>query len=407
MRQIHILTFFLVLLSLTLGVTNTYGQNNKKTNLEAKQKKLQKDISYTRKLINETKNQRQASLSQISLLNNQINNRKALIRSYGVEITMLEQKVASNKKLIIDLQKEIENLKIDYASLIEQSYKTRNKMDKWVFIISSEDFYQGYQRYKYLERINDIRREKVDRIVNAQKELEKTNIVLEQQKQQRVGLMIEKETETSKLNDNKTVKQRKANQLRTKEKELKNKLKKQQRENTKIRNQIKKIIRDLANKNIKTNKTVKKTDWEIALAKDFISNKGKLPWPTANGKVTDGYGAKRHPDFPNIEIINDGVNIRCEKGTVARSVFKGVVTDIFLVPQGKAVMVEHGNYFTVYKNLSDVYVAVGDEVDTKQAIGMVHTLASTNETMLQFMIWYHKGTSTSTQNPASWVYRLK
>ncbi len=411
MKRIHALSCLLIFSMFLTFSLPLSAQKDEKAKLEAKQKKLQKEIKYTRKLINETKSKRMASLSEIALLNNQINNRKALIRSYGVEISMLEQKVAENKRLIKELENKIVNMKKEYARLIEQSYKTRNQMDKWVFIFSSEDFYQGYQRYKYIERINDFRKEKIERIQEAQEELRHANELLEAQKQQRVDRMIQKETETSELNENKREKQSKASQLRAEENSLRAKLVKKQKEDAAVRAKLKKIIEEILrkkNKGKKPGSKITKTDWEIKLAKDFISNKGKLPWPTPNGKVVLKYGTYPHPDFPSIKLNNDGVDIRCEKGTISRAVFKGEVMQIVKLPtKGVAVMVNHGDYITVYKNLAEIYVAEGDRLETKQEIGKVYTNPNTNETIFHFELWKIKGQSALPNNPAGWVYRLK
>jgi septal ring factor EnvC (AmiA/AmiB activator) len=408
MKRIHFISILLIFSFLAFSTNSLFAQKAEKAKLEAEQKQLHKKIKKTRLLIQETKNKRRASLNEISLLNNQINNRKALIRSYGLEIQLIERQVDENKRLIGDLNNELVSLKKEYGRLIEQSYKTRNKMDKWVFIFSSEDFYQGFQRFKYIERIGDFRKDKVERIIKAQEELIATNELLGVQKQERVDVMIEKETETSSLNRNKQNKQRKANELRSRENELRNKLKKQQQQDAVYRKKIKELIKKLARGKQKNGNREKKTDWEIALAKNFTANKGKLPWPTPNGSVISKYGKHPHPDFPNLVLVNDGVDIRCEKGTISRAVFKGEVIGIMTLPtKGKAVLVNHGDYITVYKNLSDVYVVEGDKLDTKQEIGLVYTDNNTKETVLHFEIYKTTGDVPQTQNPAGWIYRLK
>ena len=138
------------------------------------------------------------------------------------------------------------------------------------------------------------------------------------------------------------------------------------------------------------------------LANNFTTNKGKLPWPVERGVITESFGKQKHPVLAGIEIYNNGVKITTEKGASARAIFDGTVSRILNIPgAGKAIILSHGDYFSVYNNLSDVFITIGQSIKTKQEIGLVTTKSNTNETVTELQIW--KGNKKL--NPAQWLYR--
>ena len=191
-------------------------------------------------------------------------------------------------------------------------------------------------------------------------------------------------------------------------------IREKQRKADAIDRQIEKLIRDAIAKSNeasgnKTTSTARESTFALnaeakELAANFTSNKGKLPWPiNKGGVVVKQYGKHRHPQLPNVTTFNSGVEIATEKGTQARSVFKGTVLEIQqLKGANKAVYIQHGDYITVYNNLATVSVKKGDKVDTKQALGTVFSNPVTGKTMLKFLIYQN----TKRMNPADWIFRM-
>lgn len=144
------------------------------------------------------------------------------------------------------------------------------------------------------------------------------------------------------------------------------------------------------------------TPEEKNLSGGFANNRGKLPWPVDRGFISGKYGKQKHPIFKHVEVNNKGIYFRSPSGTNARAVFEGVVTRRFSLPgSGNAVIIQHGNYRTVYGNLTSVYVREGDRVKAKQPIGEIYVDGATGEAELQFQIW-----SGSTMiNPEGWITR--
>ncbi len=390
----------LILFVLTMFFVLPAGAQNKRK-LEHSKRKLESKIRYTRKLLNETKHQKRASLNELSLLNNQIRNRKDLIALYNKEIKQADLEIDEIKDEIGGLEANLKKLKKEYGELIYQSYKARNQYDQWMFVFSSEDFYQAYRRIKYLREINEYRREKADDIVKKENQLKKRIAELEELKDSRLKLLIAKEKETDALLNDKSEKQRKVNSIIKKEKELKRQLAQQQREWKKLNDEIRRMIASQMRKNGKNNnRRIPLTPQEKKLSASFVSNKGKLPWPSQRGQITSHFGKHPHPNL-HVTIDNKGVDIRCEKGAFARAVFEGKVVKIIQITNYKAVLIQHGNYFTVYSNLSDVYVSVGDVVKTKQKIGQIGVDRNSGETILHFELWSSR--TKTPLNPESWI----
>lgn len=398
--RIRVQTAFLLLFVFLL--INPVQSQDKKT-LEKSKRKLENQIGYTRKLLNETATKKKASLNDLSLLNRQIKNRQELIDVYNREIKQADAEILNLRNQIADLKKDLERLKEEYGILVYQSYKSRNQVDQWMYIFSADDFYQAYNRIKYIKAIGETRKEAAARIYKKEASLNDEITKLEDLKKSRLELMTSKEQEARELITDKSQKQEAVNGIVKKEKELKHELAQQQKEWQKLNDEIKKIIESQMKKTNSGNKEDKRiplTPEEKLLAENFVGNRGKLPWPSERGQITSAFGPHPHPQL-RITIDNKGVDIRTEQGAKARAVFEGKVIRIIQLGKFKAVLIQHGSYFTVYSNLSDVYVTEGDKVATKQELGLVGTSSETNETILHFELW---SSSTNTpQNPEYWI----
>ena len=144
--------------------------------------------------------------------------------------------------------------------------------------------------------------------------------------------------------------------------------------------------------------TFKEKSGSAELAADFSNNRGRLPWPVARGQIVGRFGVGKHPIL-NIQVDNDGVDIATNKGSNARVVFDGEVTQVISIPGGnRTVLIRHGTYFTVYNNLSFVSVKKGDRVKRGQDLGRIYT-DSNGDTILNFQV----RSGSTKQNPESWL----
>jgi septal ring factor EnvC (AmiA/AmiB activator) len=338
------------------------------------------------------------------------------------------------------LKKELVVLKEDYAKMILKSYKSRSEQSRAMFLLSSESFLQAYKRAQYMKQYASYRKTQGQEIQQKSEELLVFNDKIGVQKQEKEKLLQEKQKEKNELEKEKQVQQEIAKAIKKDKKQIIAEIKKKQQETRAIDNQIEKLIKAAiaaANKkaaeanrkkveaNRKENPTSTKivskateiaeskaieTSTKIVLttegqivANNFKANKGRLPWPVEKGFVSLPYGDQPHPVYKTLIVHNSGVEIATDQGATARAVFGGeVISVMILSPVNKAVMIQHGDYFTVYQNLSSVNVAKGDKVSIKQALGKIRTNGDSGKTVLKFTI----SQNTTYNNPASWLNNM-
>jgi len=275
-----------------------------------------------------------------------------------------------------------------------------------MYVFASSDFNQAYKRLSYLQQYAEFRKKQTEDINRLESVLIVKNGELLAERTEKQGLLSAELDQKSTLAQEKNLHQKIYASLETKEEELKKEIKEKQKERQQMQMAIDRIIAEEIRLAQKKNAT-KKGEWSLtpeakALANGFTANKGKLPWPVEKGTITDKYGVHSHAVLKTIKINNFGIGISTNKGATARVVYAGEVSKVIVIPgAGKAVIVRHGDYLTVYGNLKEVYVAAGDQVKVKQIIGEVVTIDGKTE--LQFQI--HKGVKGTTLDPALWLYK--
>ncbi len=400
LRNHFIFLFFILLIPLS-----SFGQS--KADLERQRKKLQKEIAQINSLLFKSKNKEKTLLSDLNDLNKRIKVRQKLIETIEKETKELERDIKNNEKQVAVLQKHLEDLKKEYAEMVRQSYKSKAKQSRLMFILSSENFLQAYKRIQYIQQYARYRKQQGEEIVLETVKLQNLNDYLTELKTGKEALLMVNKKESDSIKKEKSVREGMVKSVKKKEKKYLAQIRKKQRAERDIERKIEKIIRDAIAKSNKKSK-VKSSGFKLTpeakiLEKSFIANKGKLPAPVKRGVVVRHYGKQPHPTLKGITIESTGVHYATEKGAYARVVFNGKVLAIQLLPgKKKAVLVQHGNYISVYKNLDNVLVSKGDLVKTKQEIGKIHTDKTTGKTILVFVLF--KGTKR--ENPENWVYKL-
>lgn len=404
-----------VLLTILLGLLLIYpalAQDSKKK-LELQKAKIEADIQYTNKLLDQTKKNKQITLEQLVMINKQINKREELIGSIGYEIINLDKQINGTADTIKQLNETIQKLKDEYARMIYFAQKNQGSYSRLMFIFSAKDFNQAYQRTKYFQQYSSYRQNQVRVIKESQEELNKKRALLEEQKKEALVLKKMEESEKQKLSKEKSAQDQAVQNLSKQEKELLKKIK----DNEKAARRLQKAIEDLIAAEIeKARKAAVKTGTkptpenkfaltpaEMQLSSNFASNRGRLPWPTERGVIAATYGEHDHPVLKGIKTKNNGVDIATEKGHIARSIFDGEVTSTMTLPNyHNVVIIRHGEYLTVYSNLDQLYVKKGDKVKIKEKIGVIHT-DDNGKTTIHFELWHGK----TLQNPESWILKSR
>ncbi len=410
----HYLRTFILTLFLGFLLATPASTQESKKKLEQQKAKIEEDIQYTNKLLDQTKKSKQVSLNELVILNKQISKREELIGSINNEINQLNNEINHTTDTIRQLNQTIKRLKEEYARMIYFAQKNQSSYSRLMFIFSAKDFNQAYQRTKYFQQYSSYRRNQV-RVINENQEvLNKKIALLESQKKETLALKKMEESEKHKLSQQKSLQNETVAKLGKQEKDLLKKIK----ENEKAARKLQKAIEDLIAAELEKARkaSIKKTGTkptpenkfalspaEMQLSSSFAGNKGRLPWPTERGVVAATFGEHDHPVLKGIKTKNNGVDIATEKGQIARSVFDGEVTSTMTLPNyNNVVIIRHGEYLTVYSNLDQLYVKKGDKVKTKQKIGMIQT-DETGKTTMHFELWYGK----NLQNPEQWILKSR
>lgn len=389
MRKITYQIFiFLMFFSINV-ICNAQSVND----LEQQVNKLQSEIKTSQNLLKKTSKNKETTIREVELLQAQIKKRDDLIKTYEKQLALLNKETKGYKKDISNLQNELEKNRKEYADLLVIHYRNRNSLNNLLFIFSSEDFNQAIRRMRYIQQFNELLKHKMTEIDDTKSDIKKRINKNETDKKRIEKLNNTEKKERDELNKDKKQLNDKIAKLKKQEKSIKNDIAQKEKETKNLQVKIKKIIEEELAKR-KANAEI-----DTKLATKFESNKGKLPWPVSSGVVTKKYGKNPHPTQSKVVVMNNGIDISTDQGANALCVFDGQVATVFNTGSTNVVMVRHGTYFTLYANLDKVYVKSGDKVKTGEKLGLVHTGASDNMTILHFEVWNDKNNT----NPEGWL----
>ncbi len=400
-------TFLLFIITCFISLSS-FGQTQAQKELEEKRERLQDEIKQINNLLSQKRKEKSNILTELEDLDQKIRVRKQLIKLTNRQANLIIKQINDNIKRMENLRADLKNLKEDYGQMIQKSYKSKSNQSRLMFLLSSENFFQAYKRLQYIKQYTTYRKEQGKEIQDKTLELQNLNKDLFQQQKDKEELIAENKVAQKVLEADLKIQKELIGSIKAKESEYAAQIKKKQRETDAIDRQIDKLIEEaIAKSNVASGNTRSTNFTLTAEAKlvdaDFKSNRGKLPWPVEKGVVVLGFGTQPHPIVKSVNIQSNGVRIATDEGSKARSVFNGKVIAVQIIKGGnKAVLVQHGNFISVYNNLSKVFVNEGDNVTTKQEIGEVFTSKSSNETLLKFMIYEN----SKTQNPANWIYQM-
>lgn len=374
----------------------TSSQSQSVKNLKSQREKTLKELEETKKMIQQTNSNEKATVNKLNLLNKDIQTRKRLIHDLNYEIQGLDQEMTRLSRKRDSLQADLEALKESYAELVRQSHYTIADESPLLFILSAEDFQQMLRRVRYMQEFQQFRKEQVARIENTQAEIDMQNQMLSENKSNKEEAVRTHKVQQDNLSRDEKKQKAMLEQLKKKKSTLLAQQKKQQKKADDLNRKIEELIAKEMSKS--EGKTLTKE--QTLIAGGFEKNKGRLPMPVEKGFISGHFGVQAHPTLEKVTVNNKGVYIQTSAGTQARAVYEGEVTSCFVMSGTTAVIIQHGNYRTVYSGLASVSVKKGDKVKAKQAIGTIYSdPEDDNATTLFFQIWLNK----NILNPEQWL----
>ena len=376
--------------------------------LEVQKQRLTNEIKQINTLLFKNTKKKKDVLSEVVDLNLKISVRSQLVNVNNQQANLLTRQIIVNERDIGNLRKELTALKKDYAEMILKSYKSKSSQNRLMFLFSSESFLQAYKRIQYMKQYVSFRQKQGDEIADKTTTLQTLTTTLINQKRKKEVLVSENRKAQQRLEAERKSQEVLIRSLKKRASSLATSIKQKQKKAAAIDREIERLIREAiaaSNKAAgkKSSKAFVLTPEAKLLAKNFMANKGRLPWPVEKGVVTQRFGTQPHPVVRTTMIKSNGVTIATSPNAVARAVFEGeVMTVLSFKGSNPTVLIKHGNYITTYKNIGKLYVKKGDNVEAKQAIGEIFTHPQTGKTILQFSVF----NEFTPQNPKSWIYKM-
>lgn len=400
---------FLSILITFLILFSTASSAQTKAQLKQQREALEKEINEISSILASNRERKSSVLNEVDELTQKINAREKLVRVYDQEVNLLTNEINENSQKIDILRNKLKKLKKEYAQMIRQSYRSNTSQNRIMFLLSSESFYQAYKRIQYLKQYANYRRKQGKQIVERTEELQKLNEKLFAQREEKETLLARNKAVKEQLEKDQEDQEELIAQIRQKESLFERKIRKKQERIAQIDKEIDRIIKEaIAAEDKESNSdeddiNLKLTPEAQLLADNFEKNKGKLPWPVDKGFVAVGFGTRQHPIVKSAKISSSGVRITTEENGIAKAVFDGKVTKVYLLPGGNnGVIIKHGNYFTNYYNLKEVFVSSGQDITTGDELGVIAIGNATQNTTLKFSIYRN----LDNLDPQNWVYKM-
>lgn len=435
-----------LLLALCFFPLVVFSQGKKE--LEDKRKKIIRDIRSTERMIQKTAQTREATYDRYLALQNQIESRERLIQNLNDEILAADHSIVRNNQVIESLTQDIARMQQEYGRTLRAAYRRKTLSNPLLYIFSAESLNQAFLRWLFLRKYDRFRKQQAEAIEFTRKMLAKRSQELEQTRIEKENLLVSLQGQKVTLSNESAEKNQLLQFLEKDEGRLRQDLQKKQQAHEALNQAIEQVIQEAVRKQVEEARrtappvtappkpaqqpkpdvkpvpppatktelpkpappSVQPPSAEPATATTetdtdnasvgFRQSKGRLPWPVEDGFIARGFGRQKHPTLKNIEITNNGIDIRTDEAAGVRAISSGTVAGVQFVPgHDYTVIIRHGNYYTVYSNLSETSLSKGDAVRAKQPIGRVSTNPITGASELHFELWHQK----ERLNPVGWI----
>jgi murein hydrolase activator len=390
-----------------------------------------------KKNLKKTTKTKEATLDRFVALQNKIEQRESLIENLQEELAEAENSINRSSTVIKSLTYDVNRMKDEYNDLMRSAYRRKMLIHPLLYIFSAESLNQAFRRWMFLRKYDRFRKNQSDAIAFTKIMLAKKMVAIEENKKEKENLLASMQGQKSTLTVELVDKNNLLSNLKQDENRLQSDLKKKEIAHEKLNKIIENVIQEEIRKKIESERKPKPRPkpvikdppsnqpnsnnpnndnpqkvesepesapeepvQEDALSVDFRKNKGRLPWPVNSGFIARKYGKQAHPTIPSIQITNNGIDIRTDDYAQVHCIFEGKVAGVQFIPgHDYTVIVQHGNYYTVYSNLREAFVSKGDVLKINQNLGTVSTNNITGSSELHFELWHQK----DRMNPSIWI----
>jgi septal ring factor EnvC (AmiA/AmiB activator) len=413
-----------------------------KKELEEKRKKIIRDISTTERMIKKTAQSREAAYDKFLALQSQIESRENLIQTLEDEIVAAEDNIRRDEAIIAALSQDIERMRNEYGRTVRSAFRRKTLSNPLLYILSAESLNQAFRRWLFLRKYDRFRKQQAEAIAATQAMLAEKIRLANETRLEKAELLASMQGQKATLLGDLNDKNETLQSLTKDEERLKQDLQKKQLAHEALNQAIENVIQvevrkrteearkpkpsapatpppstqPIATKPEKPGTApsnpaaaperkpaaapIQQESNEDAESFEFRKSRGRLPWPVENGFIARAFGKQKHPTIKTVEITNNGIDIRTDEDAAVRAVHEGTVAGVQFIPgHDYTVILQHGDYYTVYTNLAETNLSKGQQVRAKQAIGRVRNNPITGSAELHFELWHQK----ERINPASWI----
>ena len=438
-----------LLLCMLLCLAPLGAQTNKRIkDLQNRQGQLRKQIEETQTLLNSTKKDVGSQLNTLNTLMGQIDERRRYIDTLTSDMAQIDAEMNLVEAQLSRLQTDLLAQKDDYVASLRYLQRHGSIQQKLMFIFSAGSLAQTLRRLRYVREYATYQKAQGLAMQQQQQDISAKRKELEEVRASKTDLLQQREAERRVLETQQREQRALVNELQKTQKGLQDEIRKKQAEANKLNAEIDKLVaaeiekaRKQAEEEARREaeakkqaeaakrteaKTVAKTNakpattktatsaksttapapassasTDKALSANFEQNRGRLPAPiTTSYIVVSRFGQYNVQGMKNVTLDNKGIDLQGKPGAKARAVFNGKVAAIFQLNGLFNVLVRHGQYISVYCNLSSTSVKQGDDVNTRQELGTVFTDTSNdNRTVLHFQLRKER----DKLNPERWL----
>lgn len=387
--------YFLIIL--LLYSFNQYSQQSRSSLEKERDVNLVK-IQEAETILKETERSKNITVGKLNVINKQIRNRQSLISNLRSDIKVQSDEIILIRNLIMSLKRDLRILNNEYSDMIYSSYKSRSSLDKLTYIFSSKDYNQMFRRFNYIFQYSKFRKNQIIEINKVYEELEYQENNLSDINKKQKKLLDDELSENNKLQKLKGRQRKIISDLNKKQRNLRKEI----AERKVALENLDKLIRDIIRREKEA--LLKNGDDDINLleiTEGFEANIGKFEWPVKSGFISNKFGEHPHPIIKNIKVKNDGIDIQTSKSSQVHAIYDGKVSTVAFIPgMNNVVIINHGEYYTLYAKLKNLKVQKGDLISEKQVIA---DLVTNNDgiTQLQFQIWKNN----IKLNPENWIIK--
>ena len=387
--------YFLIIL--LLYSFNQYSQQSRSSLEKERDVNLVK-IQEAETILKETEKSKNITVGKLNVINKQIRNRQSLILNLRSDIKVQSDEIILIRNLIISLKRDLRILNNEYSDMIYSSYKSRSSLDKLTYIFSSKDYNQMFRRFNYIFQYSKFRKNQIIEINKVYEELENQENNLFDVNNNQKKLLDEELSENNKLQKLKGRQRKIISDLNKKQRNLRKEIS----ERRIALENLDKLIRDIIRREKEALNN--NSDEEINLleiTEGFEANIGKFDWPVKSGFISNKFGEHPHPIIKNIKVKNDGIDIQTNKFSKVHAIYTGKVSTVAFIPgMNNVIIINHGEYYTLYAKLKNLQVEKGDFISKNQIIA---DLVTNNDgiTQLQFQIWKNN----IKLNPENWIIK--